>query len=71
MAVDDDQALHNFNKTVRFVDGRYLVRWPWKEPNPDLPDNYQLAVGRLKSTVQRLRKDPHLSRCTLILYKNN
>ena len=60
VAADDDQALDNFNKTFKFVDGRYLVSWPWKELNPDLPDNYQLAVGQLKSTVQRLRKDPRL-----------
>ena len=60
LTVDDDQAIDSFNKTIKFVDGRYLVTWPWKEPNPDLPDNYNLAVGRLKSTVQRLRKNPRL-----------
>ena len=60
IAVDDDRALGNFNKTIEFTDSRYLVAWPWKESSPDLPDNYQLAVGRLKSTVQRLRKDPRL-----------
>ena len=60
VAVDDYRVLDHFNKTIEFVDGRYLVTWPWKEPSPDLPDNYQLAVGRLKSTVQRLRKDPLL-----------
>ena len=38
------------------------MTWPGKETSPDLPDNYQLAVGRLKSTVQRLRKDPRLLR---------
>ena len=37
-----------------------MVTWPWKEPNPDLPSNYQLALGRLKSTIQRLKKDPNL-----------
>ena len=57
---DDDKALEMFNNTVKFEDGRYLVTWPWKESHPSLPDNYQLAVGRLKSTLQRLKKDPHL-----------
>lgn len=60
IVADDDQALCNFNKTIRLVDGRYLVVWPWKEPSPDLPDNCQLAVGRLKSTIQRLQRNPHL-----------
>ena len=57
---DDDQAIENFNKTVKFTNGRYSVTWPWKELNPMLPDNYYLAEGRLKSTLQRLKGDPHL-----------
>ena len=51
LAVDDDQAIDSFSKTIKFGDGKYLVTWPWKETNPDLPGNYKLAVGRLKSTV--------------------
>ena len=57
---DDDKALEMFNNTVKFEDGRYLVTWPWKESHPSLPENYQLAVGRLKSTLQKLKKYPHL-----------
>jgi len=57
---DDDQALETFNSTVKFDNGRYQVSWPWKESCPMLPENYQLAVGRLKSTLNKLRKDPHL-----------
>jgi len=60
LALDDDRALDNFHNTVKFADGRYLVTWPWKETSHDLPDNYQLAVSRLKSTVRRLRKDSRL-----------
>ena len=37
-----------------------MVYWPWRESNPDLPQNYQLAVGRLKSTVMKLVKTPKL-----------
>ena len=43
IAVDDDKAIDNFNKTIKFADGRYLVTWPWKEAKTNL------AVGRLKS----------------------
>ena len=57
---DDDRALEMFNSTVKFDSGRYLVSWPWKESPQLLPDNYQLAVGRLKSTLNRLKKNPHL-----------
>ena len=57
---DDDQALENFQKTVRYEDHRYFVTWPWKDSNPLLPENYQLASGRLKSMLSRLQKDPQL-----------
>lgn len=42
---DDKRAMEIFNNTVKFDNGRYLVSWPWKESNPLLPENYQLAVG--------------------------
>ena len=57
---DDDQALENFQKTVSYQANRYFVTWPWKEPNPIIPENYQLAEGRLKSTLGKLQKDPQL-----------
>ena len=57
---NDECAFKNFSKTVIFTDGRYMVSRPWRESNPDLPENYQLAVGRLKSTVMKLVKTPEL-----------
>ena len=57
---DDDQAIDHFNKTVQFTEGRYMVTWPWKDKVPDLPQNYQLAVGRLRSILQKLLKSPTL-----------
>ena len=50
---DDDVALDHFNNTVKLT-------WPWKEKNPDLPENYQLPFGRLKSIIQKLVKHPQL-----------
>ena len=57
---DDDQAINHFNKTVQFMEGRYMVRWSWKDKVPDLPQNYQLAVSRLRSISQKLLKSPAL-----------
>ena len=51
---DDDLAIQNFHDTVRKTNGRYEVTWPWKEENPQLPDNYQLAVGRVNSLLKRI-----------------
>ena len=53
---DDDKALSEFNKSIQLVNGRYQVRWPWREENPNLFNNYKLSYGRLASTVKRLKE---------------
>jgi len=60
LSSDDDGALEIFNNSVKFEDGRYMVSWPWKESPQLLPENYQLAVGWLRSTINKLKKNPHL-----------
>ena len=52
---DDDQAIQNFHDTVKEAIGRYEVTWPWKEANPQLPEIYQLALGRLHSLLKRIQ----------------
>ena len=65
---DDDKALQKFNDTVRFEDGRYQVTWPWKEEFPSLPTNYELAMGRLRSLVNRLMRNPeHLTKYDAVI----
>ena len=49
-----------FQSTVRFVDGRYEVNLPWKNPDVILSDNYNLCLRRLRSLLRRLRKEPHM-----------
>ena len=51
----DDAAYQKFLDTVHLEHGRYVVSWPWKEVHADLPNNYGLALGRLKSLWNRLR----------------
>ena len=57
---DNDVALKKFSETLKYDEGRYTVTWPWKEEQPDLPDNRALALGRLKSLVSRMRNNPEL-----------
>ncbi|KAL9972922.1 hypothetical protein ACROYT_G019318 [Oculina patagonica] len=65
---DDDEALQKFNDTVRFEDGRYQVTWPWKEESLSLPTNYELAMGRLRSLVNRLMRNPeHLTKYDAVI----
>ena len=44
----------------KFKNGRYEVWLPWKLPDPVLPDNYELSLGRLKRQVALHRNDPEL-----------
>ena len=56
----DNEALHTFEDTLRYENGRYKVTWPWKGEKSDLPDNYTLALGRLKSLIKRMKTNPNM-----------
>ena len=57
---DNEKALNIFNKTLKFEDDRYKVTWPWKEDKSCLPENRELAFGRLKSLVNKMKTSPEL-----------
>ena len=56
----DEMVNERLKKSLKFEDGRYQVTWPWKEDIPDLPVNRELALGRSKSSVARMKKKPEL-----------
>jgi hypothetical protein len=58
--ITDEEALRQFQDTVQFENKRYQVALPWKSKDPDLANNYGLAYGRLKSTLNRLKQDEKL-----------
>ena len=57
---NDDKALKQFNDSIRFTEGRYQITWPWKCDHPDLPDNFQVAVNRLRGLARRFDRDKDL-----------
>ena len=57
---DDENAKEQFKESITFEEGRYQVTWPWKEEVPELPVNKELALGRLKSCVKKLKNNPAL-----------
>ena len=57
---NDEMVKNHFKENLTFVDGRYQVKWPWKDENPDLLKNRELAVGRLRSNVSRMKNKPEL-----------
>ena len=71
--INDEFVMRNFKETVKFEDGRYQVTWPWKEIPPDLLVNRELARGRLRSTVSRMRSTTDLMKRydAIISYKTS
>ena len=57
---NDEMVKKRFKETLTYKNGRYQVTWPWKEENPYLPLNRELAMGPLKSNIARMRNKPDL-----------
>jgi len=49
---NDDKALKQFNGSIWFTEGKYQITWPWKCDHPDPPDNFQVAVNRLRGLAR-------------------
>ena len=57
----DNLVVESFKKTIsRQPDGRYEVCCPWRKENPDIQDNYRLALRRLKSLIKRFDQNKTL-----------
>ena len=61
-AEDDKIAMDNFKDTLTFEDNRYQVTCPWKIDNLDLPKKRELAMGRLRYCVSKLKHKPESMR---------
>ena len=63
---EDDEALEHFNSTVSYQDDRYFVTWPWRSFKPKLPDNFDVAFGRMKTLARQLQTNQNF----LLQYSN-
>ncbi|CAG9764383.1 unnamed protein product [Ceutorhynchus assimilis] len=50
----DDEAIHQFNNNIKYIEQRYHVTWPWIEYPPELSTNFGLSYGRLTNLMKRL-----------------
>jgi len=57
---EDEEAQTKFDKTVTYENNRYFVSWPWKNQDDELPVNYELAYGRLRSILNKLKNNNEL-----------
>ena len=59
-AEEDRKVQQEFDRTIRFKESRYVVALPWTSKVADLPSNFGLAIGRLRSNLKSLRQQPDL-----------
>ena len=58
----DSEIYQYFHDTLQYKDGRYSASWPWKYEYPPLSENRELAFGRLKSLVTKMKNNSELSK---------
>ena len=62
LSPQDKLVLEKTKKSIQFVDSHYRISIPWKGDSVYLPDNYSVAVNRLKNLEKRLAKNPEVAR---------
>jgi hypothetical protein len=55
MTKDERSALQKVESSLTHNGSRYSLAVPWKEDNPGLPNNRELAKNRLESTERSLK----------------
>ena len=59
---EENAALRKMEESISYdaKKQRYKIGIPWKNGQPHLPDNYQMAVTRLFNTEKKLIKNEHV-----------
>ena len=58
---EDMRYLQAYQQTsLRFENGQYHAKLPWKQDHPDLPSNFYIAKSRTENTIRRLSREPEL-----------
>lgn len=59
--IEEQAAMKRVEQSIKFENQMYRVSIPWKDREPVLPDNYQMALRRLENTEKRLRRSPDIA----------
>uniref|UniRef100_A0A1I7XJF6 DUF1758 domain-containing protein n=1 Tax=Heterorhabditis bacteriophora TaxID=37862 RepID=A0A1I7XJF6_HETBA len=57
---DDKECMRIFSSTITQLCNRYIVKWPWKLADPELPPHLALCSSRLISVYKKLSADSNL-----------
>ena len=58
LSLEENDAVCQFKRELKFDGQRYEVSLPWRENHPELCDNYNQAVKRLESVEKQLLRNP-------------
>ena len=53
---DDHKVIDLWSREMEFIDGHYCIPVPWKDGEPNMPNNEYMAMARLKNLVTRLQR---------------
>ena len=71
MTAEEKAAVAQVAETLEFESGRYKIGIPWKEGEPKLANNYEVALVRLKSQEKSLkRKGPEVMKAYSKIFKD-
>lgn len=61
LGIREECEVHeSLKEAISFNGRRYQVRLPWKEGHAPLPSNYRNSLKRMKSQLNRLRREPEV-----------
>jgi len=60
LSVEDNKAVKIWNDSIKLTDGHYIMDIPFRNKNPELPDNRVLAERHIQYLGKRLQKNPDL-----------
>ena len=59
--LEEKLALQTAEHSINYENQMYMVGVPWKERQPVLPNNYDMALRRLENTEKRLKRSPDIA----------
>ena len=66
----NEKVLKDFKESIEKREDGYYVRLPWKEDQPQLPDNWTLALKRLKKVLETYQRDTDILRAYDKVFKD-
>ena len=59
--LEEQLAMRSAENSIAYGNQMYRIGIPWKESQPILPDNYDMAVRRLENTEKRLKRSSDIA----------